>query len=109
MRSSSADRRPAAGAQEATDGTAGAAAAAGETAAAPDAGEAPLLGRWGRLVLATLLVGAALIGPAAGFASAQFGSTATVTITITITPTDGATPAPTDAPTATLDEPTPLP
>jgi len=105
MRSSSADPRPAAGAQEATGGAAGAAPGA----AARDAGEAPLLGRWGRLVLATLLVGAALLGPAAGFASAQFGSTATVTITITITPTDGAAPAPTDAPTATLDEPAPLP
>lgn len=78
---------------------------------APAAGEAPVLGRWGRLVLATLLVGAALIGPAAGFASAKFGDAATVSITITITPTDGAapTPAPSNAPTATLDEPTPLP
>lgn len=89
MRSSSADRRPA--------------------GAAGDAGEAPLLGRWGRLVLATLLVGAALIGPAAGFASARFGDSATVSITITITPTDGGTPSPTDTPTATLDEPAPLP
>ena len=76
---------------------------------APAAGEAPVLGRWGRLVLATLLVAAALIGPAAGFASAKFGDTATVSITITITPTDGATPAPSDPPTATLDEPAPLP
>lgn len=78
---------------------------------APAAGEAPVLGRWGRLVLATLLVAAALIGPAAGFASAKFGDTATVSITITITPTDGGapTPAPSDAPTATLDEPAPLP
>lgn len=77
----------------------------------PTPGEAPVLGRWGRLVLATLLVGAALIGPAAGFASAKFGDAATVSITITITPTDGAapTPAPSDAPTATLDEPEPLP
>lgn len=89
MRSSSADRRPAG-----ADG---------------DAGEAPLLGRWGRLVLATLLVAAALIGPAAGFASARFGDSATVSITITITPTDGGTPSPTDAPTAALDEPAPLP
>jgi hypothetical protein len=105
MRSSSADRRPAAGAGPGGAGAGG----AGAGAAGRDAGEAPLLGRWGRLVLATLLVGAALIGPAAGFASAKFGSEATVTITITITPTGGAAPAPTDAPTAALDEPAPLP
>ncbi|MCG7288309.1 hypothetical protein MHY85_20355, partial [Cellulomonas sp. ACRRI] len=89
MRSCSADRRvPARG------GAAGGAEAPDASSAA--AGEAPALGRWGRLVLATLLVGAALIGPAAGFASAKFGDTATVSITITITPTDGA--APTSAP-----------
>ncbi|HYQ74413.1 hypothetical protein [Cellulomonas sp.] len=104
MRSSSADRRPTAGAVPGD-----AAAGAGAGAAGRDAGEAPLLGRWGRLVLATLLVGAALIGPAAGYASAKFGNEATVTITITITPTDGAAPSPTDTPTAALDEPAPLP
>jgi len=87
MRSSSADRRGASGAGEVAD--------------------APLLGRWGRLVLGTLLVGAALLGPAVGLASAQFGDTATVTFTITIAPTGTATPTP--APTATLPEPAPLP
>ncbi len=59
----------------------------------------PVLGRWGRLVLGTLLVGAALLGPAVGYASAQFGDSAEVTITISVAPT---TPAPTPAPTATL-------
>lgn len=100
MRSCSADR-----------GAAGARGDAAGVGGAVGGAEAPVLGRWGRLVLATLLVGAALIGPAAGFASAKFGDTATVSITITITPTDGGTPTPTpsDAPTATLDEPAPLP
>jgi hypothetical protein len=73
----------------------------------PAGGEAPLLGRWARLVLGTLLVAGAVLGPAMGFASAKFGAESEVTITITITPTDG--PAPTQAPTATLDEPAPLP
>jgi hypothetical protein len=76
-------------------------------APAGDAADGPLLGPWGRLVLGTLLVAAALLGPAVGFASAQFGDAATVTISITVGPTD---PAPTTpAPTATLDEPAPLP
>jgi hypothetical protein len=89
------------------DAPAGGAAAVGGTADAGDITDGPLLGRWGRLVLATLLVGAALLGPAVGFASAQFGDSATVTISITVAPTD---PAPTTpAPTATLPEPAPLP
>lgn len=73
-------------------------------AAAPAAG--PVLGRWGRLVLGTLLVGAALLGPAVGYASAQFGDSAEVTITISVAPTP--TPPP-PAPTATLDAPADLP
>ncbi|GIG37437.1 hypothetical protein [Cellulomonas pakistanensis] len=85
MRSSSADRGPAAGA----------------------AGEAPLLGRWARLVLGTVLVAGAVLGTATGFASAKFGDQTSVSIRITITPTDG--PAPSPAPTATLGEPAPLP
>jgi hypothetical protein len=86
MRSSSADVRAGA------DGTGAA---------------APVLGRWGRLVLGTLLVGAALLGPAVGFTSAQFGDSADVTITISVAPTE---PGPTTpAPTATLDAPAELP
>jgi hypothetical protein len=89
MRSSSADR-----------GTGAA------TAQAPDG---PVLGRWARLVLGTLLVGAALLGPAVGYASAQFGSEATVTISITVPPTTAPTATPTAEPTATLDPPPDLP
>lgn len=67
----------------------------------------PVLGRWGRLVLGTLLVGAALLGPAVGYASAQFtDDEARVTITISVAPTE---PAPEPEPSATLEEPAPLP
>lgn len=75
-------------------------------AGAPGGTPGPVLGRWGRLVLGTLLVGAALLGPAVGFASAQFTDDATVTITISVAPT--APPA-TPAPTATLEAPADLP
>lgn len=98
MRSSSADGRPGTGTD--AGGVRGAGAGTGT-------GEAPLLGRWARLVLGTLLVTGAVLGTATGFASAKFGDDASVSIRITITPTDG--PAPSPAPTATLDEPAPLP
>jgi hypothetical protein len=76
-------------------------------ATAPDA---PALGRWARLVLGTLLVGAALLGPAVGYASAQFGSEATVHISITVpAATTAPTTAPTAEPTATLGTPAGLP
>lgn len=71
--------------------------------------DAPALGRWARLVLGTLLVGAALLGPAVGYASAQFGSEATVTISITVPPTTAPAATPTAEPTATLDAPADLP
>lgn len=63
-------------------------------AAVPDANPAAL-GPWGRLVLGVLLLSAALIGPAVGLASAQFGDSDTVTISITVPPTS---PAPTLSP-----------
>lgn len=75
---------------------------------AGDPGDGPVLGRWARLVLGTLLVGAALLGPAVGYASAQFGSEATVHISITVPPT-APTATPTTEPTATLDTPPDLP
>jgi hypothetical protein len=76
-------------------------------AGAGAAGTGPVLGRGGRLLLGTLLVAAALLGPAVGFASAQFGDSADVTITISVAPTS---PAPaTPAPTATLPVPADLP
>lgn len=53
---------------------------------------------WARLALGAALAGGALLGPAMGFASAQFGDTATVTISITVPPT---------APTATAAPGTP--
>jgi hypothetical protein len=75
------------------------------TADAAPAG--PVLGRRGRLLLAVLLVAAAMLGPAVGYASAQFGDTADVRITISVAPTS---PAPTSpAPTATLPAPADLP
>ncbi|WP_454049779.1 hypothetical protein [Cellulomonas sp. Marseille-Q8402] len=72
-------------------------------------GDGPVLGRWGRLVLGALLVGAALLGPAVGFASAQFGDSADVTITISVSPTDTPASPASPAPTATLDAPADLP
>ncbi len=73
-----------------------------------DPDDARLLGPWGRLVLGTLLVGAALLGPAVGYASAQFGDSATVTISITVPATSpSATSSP--APTATLTAPPAVP
>jgi hypothetical protein len=67
----------------------------------------PVPGRRGRVLLAVLLVAAAMLGPAVGYASAQFGDTADVTITISVAPTS---PAPTGpAPTATLPAPADLP
>jgi len=108
MRSSSAERRGDARAARRRDARGGDADGVGGVPG--DAEDAPVLGRWGRLVLGTLLVGAALLGPAMGFASATFGDTATVTISITIAPTPGApTGSPTPAPTATLPEPAPPP
>jgi hypothetical protein len=59
------------------------------------------------VLLAVLLVAAAMLGPAVGYASAQFGDTADVHITISVAPT---APAPTSpAPTATLPAPADLP
>lgn len=76
-------------------------------ATADPAAAGPVLGRRGRLLVAALLAGAAMLGPAIGYASAQFGDTADVTITITVAPTS---PAPTTpAPTATLPVPADLP
>lgn len=73
-----------------------------------DPDDARLLGPWGRLVLGTLLVGAALLGPAVGYASAQFGDSATVTISITVPATSPSAPS-SPAPTATLAAPPALP
>lgn len=80
---------------------------AGDGVADPD--DARVLGPWGRLVLGTLLVGAALLGPAVGYASAQFGDSATVTISVTVPATSPTTTPPTAAPTATLPAPPDLP
>jgi hypothetical protein len=76
-------------------------------ATADAAASVPVLGRRGRVLLAVLLVAAAMLGPAVGYASAQFGDTVDVTITISVAPTS---PAPTTpAPTATLPAPADLP
>jgi len=62
--------------------------------------------RTGRALLAAVLAGGLLAGPAVGYATARFGASATVTFRITVAGPDPAPPAPVEpAPAGPTDPP----